>query len=950
MTPHGLSAAVRHLRQLVTPRPAPGADRDLLDRFLATGDEAAFAALVARYGPLVRGVARRVLGDAHAADDVFQATFLVLARRAASIRRRSAVGSWLYGVAYRLARQVRTREARRQKREARAVPPVADAPGSPDPCANAAWADLLTVLDEELQRLPERLRAPLLLCYYEGCTQDDAARRLGWSFGTLRRRLDRGRALLRARLTRRGATLGAGLFATALAPQAATAVVPAALARTTVEAALAFAAGREVAEPITTLAEEGLRMLGTSKLKAVAAMAVLVGGLAGGVAALPGTVPDDKPQEPPAPPVAARPDVPLPAGAVLRHGEPNFRHGGDVINLFVTPDGKTLLTQGRRSVRFWDYASGRDQGGLNLPDDGPDFWTGSLTPDGRTLLTTRHNGTAQVWDLAGRRLVRSFRLAEPPFDVTAARCTHSPDGRMIAVVTADGSLRVCDVTQGRELDQLRTHSDGVKVATFAVDSKTLLLSCDDRSIRVWDVATGQDTGNRWRQSPPNITNAVLSPDGQRLAEAAPRDNPQPGQPPPEPTLQLWNLRGPSSINLRNPSLASDLMTFTPDSRYLLAPGEQSEGRILFQWDVRTGRNMRQYPEHHDRINALAFTPDGKTLITSDVALRFWDWNTGREQRAASNAPRLDRAYALAPDGRFVAETDDAGGVRLWDAGTGQELRRFEAPRPAPGATVRLGALAVSPDGRVVAAGGRMHFEDELETRPQGRGHVWLWDATTGQLLHRLSDTTVDSRLVFSPDSRTIVSVGPDRPCVFWDVVDGREWSDRPVLGADVVAFTPSNRWMVQFRSDGLTRTDLETRGSNHFRLTGRRDLKHSAVAFSPDGSRLAFNGFVANEPGAVWVYDTVNGRLIRQFWDIKRRVASLALSPDGRVLATAPADEGRPISVWDVETGNELKQFRGLPGRATWLAFAPDGRRLFSASTDTTVLVWDTSDLRPAMD
>src|SRR5262249_51331579 len=159
--------------------------------------------------------------------------------------------------AYRLARQARTRQARREQHERRAAEQRITSP-APD----IAWADLLAVLDEELHRLPEHLRAPLLLCYYEGRTRDEAARRLGWGGGTRRRRLERGRDLLRARLTRRGATLGAGLFATALAPAATTAAVPAALVRTTTDAAKAFAVGEPVAAPVARLAEEGLQMLG----------------------------------------------------------------------------------------------------------------------------------------------------------------------------------------------------------------------------------------------------------------------------------------------------------------------------------------------------------------------------------------------------------------------------------------------------------------------------------------------------------------------------------------------------------------------------------------------------------------------------------------------------------------------------------------------------------------
>src|SRR5205814_6566285 len=122
--------------------------------------------------------------------------------------------------------------------------------GSPDPSAAAAWNDLLAILDAELAGLPDRLRAPLLLCYIDGRTQDEAAKQLGWSVGTFRRRLDRAREVLRARMERRGATLSAGLFATLLAADAVTATVPATLIQTTTATAMTFLAGGAVAPPV----------------------------------------------------------------------------------------------------------------------------------------------------------------------------------------------------------------------------------------------------------------------------------------------------------------------------------------------------------------------------------------------------------------------------------------------------------------------------------------------------------------------------------------------------------------------------------------------------------------------------------------------------------------------------------------------------------------------------
>src|SRR5262249_54354144 len=159
----------------------------------ARRDEAAFAELVRRYGPTVLSVCRSVLRHEQDAQDAFQATFLVLARRAASIRKQASVGSWLHGVARRLALRPRVAAARRgvHERQAAARPAAA-------PMDDLTWRELRRVLHEELGRLPEKQRVPLLLCYLEGKTQDEAARQLGWTAATLKGRLARGRQRLRA--------------------------------------------------------------------------------------------------------------------------------------------------------------------------------------------------------------------------------------------------------------------------------------------------------------------------------------------------------------------------------------------------------------------------------------------------------------------------------------------------------------------------------------------------------------------------------------------------------------------------------------------------------------------------------------------------------------------------------------------------------------------------------
>jgi RNA polymerase sigma factor (sigma-70 family) len=225
---------LRHLRDLVaTEQTNKLPDQQLLQRFVRTREESAFDTLVRRHGPLVLGVCRRVLHDWHDAEDAFQATFLVLARNAGSVQKGASLGSWLYGTAYRVAVKARGRSATRQHYEGRA------APGRPagDPLAEVSGRELLTVLDEELQQLPERYRAPLVLCYLEGQTCDEAARNSGCSTRTLKRRLDQARDRLRRRLTRRGLALSGALLTTGLT-QGAAAAVPPTLHRSAVRSAV----------------------------------------------------------------------------------------------------------------------------------------------------------------------------------------------------------------------------------------------------------------------------------------------------------------------------------------------------------------------------------------------------------------------------------------------------------------------------------------------------------------------------------------------------------------------------------------------------------------------------------------------------------------------------------------------------------------------------------------
>src|SRR5260370_1081955 len=180
-------------------------DGQLMEWYLAQRDEVAFEALVRRHGPMVLGVCRRVLGNAHDAEDAFQATFLVLVRKAPSVRPRERVGNWLYGVAYRTALEARTSAARRRFKERKM--------SRPEAAAQDVWQDVRPGLDQELNGLPENYRIAVVLCDLEGKTRKEAALQLGWPEGTVAGRLARARALLARRLVRQGIVLPAAALA-----------------------------------------------------------------------------------------------------------------------------------------------------------------------------------------------------------------------------------------------------------------------------------------------------------------------------------------------------------------------------------------------------------------------------------------------------------------------------------------------------------------------------------------------------------------------------------------------------------------------------------------------------------------------------------------------------------------------------------------------------------------
>jgi RNA polymerase sigma factor (sigma-70 family) len=916
-----LTSLVGRLRILAAPEPgAEVPDREFLERYVRHRDEAAFAALVRRHGRLVWNVCRRVLPHHHDAEDAFQATFLVLARKAGALPAAAGVAGWLHGAAYRSALELKRKAARRRRHESRAVPP-----GAAPPAGDLAWRELQAILDEELQVLPERYRAPFVLCCLEGCSKAEAARALGWPEGSVSGRLAQARRLLRARLARRGIALSAVLCGLAVAARPA-AALPVGLAGATTRAALAWAgvrAGAAVHDGPAALAERVAQVVFPGRAPLLAGLLLAATAACAGAALLaPPTTEPPAPASPAQPQPAAaeeRPRLdrygdPLPAGALARLGTTRLRHGFITYGLAFSPDGKTLASAGGgRGLVLWDAATGKERRVL-VPVQ--HVHALAFSPDGKQIAAAYEIKKVRLWDVATGREVAVLPGSEGGVTLALA---FSPDGKTLACSGHDAKVRLIDLGTGRQVRVLEGHDKSIWGLAFSPDGRTLASGGLDGRVCLWDPATGEQRARRGDHVA-GILRVRFTPDGKTLAAVASEEG-----------VRLWDVasrRAVRSIAARD--CAGWSCAFTADGRTLMTGHRDGMVRV---WDVATGREVRHWQAHAMNVGAMALSPDGRVLATggnSDSSVRLWDPATGKELRP-SGGPR---GYVT-----HLAFAD--GGKTLWAAGRDLVFRCWDwaadvetADEPLPSVQVWLQAFA--PDGRTLA------------TLDYKSNEVLL--ARAGASQHRLVGH--DDRfcaVAFSADGKVLATGDVKGSVRLWDVASGR-----PTQGfaagqeVDALAFTPDGKVLATGAGRRLNGGRPTGPAIRLWDLATGKELRALDLAeeaygleFSPNGRWLASLSFQPRDGLRLW--DVRTGKPVT-LPPVAEECDAVAFSPDSRWLAWGSGDHESSIRVCELATGREALCLRG--GHHTGvvrLSFAPDGRLLASAGGDSTVLVWDLS-------
>jgi RNA polymerase sigma factor (sigma-70 family) len=588
---------------------------------------------------MVLGVCRRVLRDRHDAEDAFQATFLVLIRKAGSLREGGVLANWLYGVAYRTALKARAAARRRCAFEKQVET-------TPERAASAASdnSELLSVLDAELSRLPDRYRLSVVLCDLQGLTRVEAAHRLGCPEGTLSTWLLRARDLLAQRLTRRGITLSVAALALAV-EQSARAAVEEPVLSATVQT-VTGGAPLTAAPQVGVLASSVIRSMFLAKLRVVAAIVLVVGALAGaawfGASAPFGNArAHEDPTAPPQPAAKIEPITP----------KERTRFKGESLAA-ITADGNILATANfGDAITLWDLTRDQELGKLTLKE--ADARVLAFSPDGKLLACGGDKDVIHLWDVPNRKLLAVFKDKRAT-DSWMMSLAFSPDSKTLAAGSDLDTIKLFDVV-GKKQSGTLPFEFSVNAVAFSPDGKTLAAgsatsAAKDGMVALFDVAQGKELA-RLNEPSGDVKALAFSRDGKTLVTGN-RDS----------KIRLWDVeRRKIEKTLEGHTSGIASVVITRDGKTVISGSRDKTVRL---WDTATGKEITKLVAHTGGIITISISSDGSRFATAGSDRKVVLWELPSNAAPGPKAPAIPAAIEV-PEGCVPLHTMEAEGVQIY---------------------------------------------------------------------------------------------------------------------------------------------------------------------------------------------------------------------------------------------------------------------------------------------